>query len=237
MTKQDISSILESGEKALPDKEKPAERGRKTMIAMIEGKVIEKSENEVILMTAGGVGYRLMCSVNTLSTLPAAGESCRVYTHMNVREDAMELYGFLHTEERDMFRRLISVSGIGPKSALFVLGSMPLNELRLAILTGDTAALSRAPGVGKKTAQRISLELKDKLTQDALTAGVVMDDAVISVGSDAPATDALSEALQALKALGYSPQEATAALKGVKGKAETADEMIKLALRHMAQQG
>lgn len=207
------------------------------MIALLEGKIAEKSEGEVIVMTAGGVGYRLMCSVNTLSTLPQAGESCRIYTHMNVREDAMELYGFLHTEERDMFRRLISVSGIGPKSALFVLGSMPLPELRLAILTGDTAALSRAPGVGKKTAQRISLELKDKLTQDALSAGVVTEDSLVVGSVDAPAQDALSEALQALKALGYSPQEATNALKGVKGKAETADEMIKLALRNMAQQG
>jgi len=150
----------------------------------------------------------------------------------------MELYGFLHPDEKAMFRRLVSVSGIGPKSALFVLGSMPLSELRLAILTGDTAALSRAPGVGKKTAQRISLELKDKLTQDALSAGVGFEDMPVSAGTaDAPAADALSEALQALKALGYSPQEATAALKGVKGKAETTDEMIKLALRHMAQQG
>lgn len=208
------------------------------MIALIEGKVVEKNESEVILMTAGGVGYRLMCSVGTLSTLPPAGETCRLHTHLNVREDAMELYGFLHADEKAMFRRLVSVSGIGPKSALFVLGSMPLSELRLAILTGDTAALSRAPGVGKKTAQRISLELKDKLTQDALSAGVSAEDMPVSIGgADAPATDALSEALQALKALGYSPQEATAALKGVKGKAETTDEMIKLALRHMAQQG
>lgn len=208
------------------------------MIALIEGKVLEKTEGEIIIMTAGGVGYRLICSMNTLSSLPGGGETCRVYTHMNVREDAMELYGFLNTDERDMFRKLISVSGIGPKSALFVLGSMPLSELKLAIMTGDAAALSRAPGVGKKTAQRISLELKDKLTQDALSSGLSADDAIsFSDAGDAPATDALSEALQALKALGYSPQEATAALKGVKGKAQTADEMIKMALRNMVQQG
>lgn len=138
------------------------------MIALIEGTVAEKSEGEVIVMTAGGVGYRLMCSMNTLSALPAAGEKCRLYTHLNVREDAMELYGFLQAEERDMFRRLISISGIGARSALMILGSMPLSNLRLAILTGDVAALSRAPGIGKKTAQRISLELKDKLTKDAL---------------------------------------------------------------------
>lgn len=206
------------------------------MIAMIEGTLVEKGENEMIVMTAGGVGYRLMCSVNTLSTAPGKGENCRFYTYMSVREDAIELYGFLHKEEKGMFRRLISVSGIGPKSALFVLGSMPLSDLRMAILTGDINALSRAPGVGKKTAQRISLELKDKLTQDALASGLAMDDISLPA-EDEPAADAFSEAILALKALGYSPQEALSALKGVKDQASTTDELIKLALRRMAQQG
>ena len=149
----------------------------------------------------------------------------------------MELYGFLQAEERDMFRRLISVSGIGARSALLILGSMPLSNLRLAILTGDVAALSRAPGIGKKTAQSISLELKDKLTKDALNGSDELREIAAVTDGEAPAADALSEAMQALKALGYSPQEAASALKGVAGKAETADEMIKLALRHMAQQG
>ncbi len=207
------------------------------MIVMIRGTLVEKSEGEAVVMTGSGVGLRLLCSMNTLSALPAAGQECTLHTHMNVREDAMELFGFMKKEERDMFRRLISVSGIGPKSALFVLGSMPLTDLRLAILTGDVNALSRAPGVGKKTAQRISLELKDKLTKDALSSGVSMDEISYMDTGEAPATDALGEAMQALKALGYSPQEAAAALKGVKGKADTSDELIKLALRHMAQQG
>ena len=207
------------------------------MIAMVKGTLMEKSEGEAVVMTGSGVGLRLLCSMNTLSALPAAGQECTLHTHMNVREDAMELFGFMKKEERDMFRRLISVSGIGPKSALFVLGSMPLTDLRLAILTGDVNALSRAPGVGKKTAQRISLELKDKLTKDALSSGVSMDEISYMDTGEAPATDALGEAMQALKALGYSPQEAAAALKGVKGKADTSDELIKLALRHMAQQG
>ncbi len=206
------------------------------MIALIQGTVVEKSEGEVVLQTAGGVGYRLMCSMTTLSGVPAAGTLCTLHTHLSVREDAMELFGFEKREERDMFRMLISVSGIGPKSALFVLGSMPLSDLRLAILTGDLAALSRAPGIGKKTAQRITLELKDKVTKEALESGVSMDD-IAMTDVESPAQDALGEAMQALKALGYSPQEAAAALKGVKGQGETADEMIRLALRHMAQQG
>ena len=136
-----------------------------------------------------------------------------------------------------MFRRLISVSGIGPKSALGVLGSMPLSDLRLAILTGDAAALSRAPGIGKKTAQRLSLELKDKLAQDALGGTAGLEDFVITSSADAHAQDAVSEAMLALKSLGYTPQEAANALKGVKGQADTADELIRLALRHMAQNG
>ena len=134
-----------------------------------------------------------------------------------------------------MFRRLIGVSGIGPKSALGVLGSMPLSDLRLAILTGDATALSRAPGIGKKTAQRISLELKDKLAQEALNGTAEADEALFAADAQAPAQDALSEAMLALKSLGYTPQEAAAALKGVKGQADTPDELIKLALRHMAQ--
>ncbi len=202
------------------------------MIAMVKGTLMEKSEGEAVVMTAGGLGLRVMCSMNTLAVLPAAGQECTLYTFMNVREDAMELFGFCQKEERDMFKRLTSVSGIGPRSAL---GSMPLADLRLAILTGDAAALSRAPGIGKKTAQRISLELKDKLAQDALSGAAGLDDAAFAIEPDAPAQDALGEALLALKSLGYTPQEAAAALKGVKGQAETPDELIKLALRHMAQ--
>ena len=207
------------------------------MIAMVKGILMEKAEGEAIVMTAAGLGMRLMCSMNTLSALPQAGGECTLYTHMNVREDAMELFGFLKREERDMFQRLISVSGVGPKIALAVLGSMPLSDLRLAILTGDAAALARAPGIGKKTAQRLSLELKDKLAQDALSGTAGLDDIVVTSAVDAPAQDAIGEAMLALKSLGYTPQEAANALKGVKGQADTADELIRLALRHMAQNG
>ena len=205
------------------------------MIAMVRGVLMEKSEGEAVVMTAGGLGLRMMCSMNTLAALPAAGQECTLYTFMNVREDAMELFGFCLKEERDMFKRLTSVSGIGPRSALTVLGSMPLSDLRLAILTGDSAALSRAPGIGKKTAQRISLELKDKLAQDALSDSEGLSEAVFAADAGAPAQDALSEAMLALKSLGYTPQEAANALKGVTGQADTPDELIKLALRHMAQ--
>ena len=204
------------------------------MYYLLRGTLIA-ADGRSAAVECGGVGYLCTVSAQTYSQLPEPGEEVLLYTHLSVREDAMELFGFCQKEERDMFKRLTSVSGIGPRSALGVLGSMPLADLRLAILTGDAAALSRAPGIGKKTAQRISLELKDKLAQDALSGAAGLDDAAFAIEPDAPAQDALGEALLALKSLGYTPQEAAAALKGVKGQAETPDELIKLALRHMAQ--
>lgn len=203
------------------------------MIALIEGTVYEKTVNEVLLMT-GGVAFRLLCSFNTLASVPPAGQECALYTHLVVREDALELYGFLTRDERELFLDLIGVSGVGPKSALGVLGSLPLQDLRLAILTGDVSMLSRAQGVGKKTAQRISLELKDKLSKDALSSDTAAG-AFAAMETDSAAKDMLSEAMLALKSLGYSPVEAADAIKNVKSQAETPDELIKQALRYMAQ--
>lgn len=203
------------------------------MIALIEGTVFEKTVNEVLLMT-GGVAFRLLCSLNTIASVPPAGHECALYTHLIVRDETLELYGFLNRDERELFLDLIGVSGVGPKSALGVLGSMPLQDLRLAILTGDVSMLSRAQGVGKKTAQRISLELKDKLSKDALSSGAA-DSAFMAADMDTTAMDMLSEAMLALKTLGYSPVEAADAIKSVKGQAETSDELIKQALRYMAQ--
>ena len=135
------------------------------MYAFIEGQVCDKSANEIVLL-AGGVGYRIACSMTTLQSVPAVGETMRCYTILSVRDDAMELFGFASREEKRMFQSLTAISGVGPKMALAILGSMPLKELNLAILLGDITALSRAPGVGKKTAQRIALELKDRVSQD-----------------------------------------------------------------------
>ena len=204
------------------------------MIALIEGTVYEKTVNEVLLMTGGGVAYRLLCSMNTIASVPSSGHECTLYTHLIIRDDSMELFGFVSREEKDLFLDLVGVSGVGPKSAIGILGSLPLPDLRLAILTGDVGMLSRAQGIGKKTAQRISLELKDKLSKDALS----MDSAPGTYAAsdiDSPAQDMLSEAILALKTLGYSPVEAADAIKNVKDQAETSDELIKQALRYMAQ--
>ena len=199
------------------------------MYAFIEGKVCEKNAGELILL-AGGVGYRINCSMNTLAAAPALGETMRCYTYLSVREDAMELFGFASREEKRMFLSLMGVSGVGPKMALALLGSMPLKELNLAILLGDVTALSRAPGIGKKTAQRIALELKDKVSQEDVSA--------VSAGGAAPvqsmAADCVTEALEALQALGYTPTEARNAVQSVRDQSDKTDELIKLALRSMA---
>ena len=198
------------------------------MIALIEGTVVEKSEGEAIVMTAGGVGYRLMCSMNTVQNAVSVGESMRVYTYLNVRQDGLDLFGFESREEREMFLRLTGVSGIGPRTAIAILGSMPLRDLTLAILMGDTTALCRAPGIGKKTAQRIVLELKDKVEQQDVSA---------PAGSAAPVSpvvdDAQREAQAALQALGYTSAEAARAINLVRDQADTVDALIMLALRQI----
>ena len=203
------------------------------MIAFIEGTVFEKTAGEILLMT-NGVAFRLLCSLNTLSSVPSVGQPCSLYTHLIIRDEAVELYGFLSRDERDLFLSLISVSGVGPKSAVGILGSLPIADLRLAIMTGDVGLLSRAQGIGKKTAQRISLELKDKLAKDALSFSSESPEYALA-DTDSQAKDALGEAMLALKTLGYSPMEAADAIKNVKGQADTSDELIKQSLRYMAQ--
>ena len=200
------------------------------MYAFIEGEVCEKLNGSLVLLAAG-VGWQLNCSNNTLQAAPPLGEKMRCWTYLSVREDAMELFGFATREEKEMFLQLTSVSGIGPKTALGVLGAMPLRELNLAILLGDVNALSRAPGIGKKTAQRIALELKDKISQADVSAA-----AVPAQGTAAPALspDAVSEAIEAMIALGYSSTEARNAISQVRDQTDKPEELIRLALRAMA---
>ena len=200
------------------------------MYAFIEGEVCEKLNGSLVLL-ASGVGWQLNCSNNTLQAAPPVGEKMRCYTYLSVREDAMELFGFASREEKEMFLQLTSVSGIGPKTALGVLGAMPLRDLNLAILLGDVNALSRAPGIGKKTAQRIALELKDKISQADVSVA-----AAPSQGAAAPSlsSDAVTEAIEALIALGYSSTEARNAISQIKDQTDKPEELIRLALRAMA---
>lgn len=201
------------------------------MYAFIEGTLEYKALGELIL-AAGGVGYQIQCTQSVLSSAPAKGEFMRVYTWLSVREDAMELFGFKSPEEKRLFLQLNSITGIGPRTALGVLASMPLQDLTLAIMTGDTVMLSRAPGIGKKTAQRIALELKDKLS-----AGDLSSDQGMNQFKETMQDGAVSEAILALQSLGYTQSEAARAVSlahQTAGADEKADVLVRLALRGMS---
>lgn len=200
------------------------------MYAHIRGILSEKLSDSVVI-DASGVGYELSVSANTLASCPQTGEEVKLYTYLSVREDAMELFGFWTREEKKMFLRLIGVSGIGPKTALGVLSALSVRDLSIALVTGDAQALSRAPGIGKKTAQRLVLELKDKVENEELTSGGTSQPLknVVSSGE--------SEAIEALMALGYPASEAAKAVSAVSGQATKTDEILRLALKNMAGRG
>ncbi|MCD8341303.1 MAG: Holliday junction branch migration protein RuvA [Clostridiales bacterium] len=184
------------------------------------------------VIDCGGVGYACKTTNYTLSTL-RKGEQAKLYTHLAVKEDDVALYGFATEEERNLFLLLISVSGVGPKAALSILSTSAPSSLALAIITGDLKALTSAPGVGKKLAQRIVLELKDKLAkeQDAQfqNGGVALADQDTVIPEDK-----LSEAGAALQVLGYHQSEINAALKGLDTSALTLEELVKQALKRLA---
>jgi Holliday junction DNA helicase RuvA len=190
------------------------------VIAFLTGRLAGKSSGHALL-DVGGVGYRLLMSTRSLSTLPAEGETVTVHTYLNVREDELTLYGFGSDEERGLFERLITVSGVGPKVALAILSSLQPDALRSAIARDDVALLSSVPGIGKKTAQRLILELKDKL--DVPDLGLTPSGA---------GQVAVVEARDALLSMGFSPAEAAAALRDAEAGA-SAERLLKSALRSL----
>lgn len=194
------------------------------MYAYIEGIVAEKDQESIVL-DANGVGYLLNVSGATLSMAPAVGEKMKLYCVLNVREDAMELCGFYSREEKKMYERLRSVSGVGSRTALQILSAMSVRDLSIALVSGEAAALTRVPGIGKKTAQRLVLELKDKVEDAQLTAQAA------SISPKVNANGPEAEAISALISLGYSSSEAAKAVSAVAGQTQEADKMIFLALR------
>ena len=193
------------------------------MYAHIEGIVAEKDQDSIVL-DAGGVGYLLNVSGATLAAAPAVGERMKRYCTLNVREDAMELCGFYSREEKRMYERLRGVTGVGSRTALQILSTLSVRDLSIALVTGDAAALTRVPGIGKKTAQRLVLELKDKV-EDAQLAGQA------AVAPKPAANGAEAEAVAALISLGYSSAEAARAVSQVAGQSQEPDKLIFLALR------
>lgn len=203
------------------------------MISYIRGTLAEKNEDSAVV-EAHGVGYQIFVPVLVLSELPPLGESVKIYTYFSVREDGMSLFGFLSRQDLAMFKQLIGVNGIGPKSALGILSALRPDVLRMAVASGDAKTISRAPGVGPKTAQRIILDLKDKIRLEDVLAGgleesLAVPEEISGVGQ------AGKEAVEALTALGYSAAEAAGAVKKVKITEEmTAEDVLKGALRHLA---
>lgn len=181
------------------------------------------------VIDCGGVGYACRTTNNTLARLKK-GETVRLYTYLNVREDAMELYGFFTEDERNCFQLLIGVSGVGPKAALSILSSSTPETLAMSIITGDEKALTVAPGIGKKIAQRVILELKDKLAKGQIAPG---GESYGGTGVTVIPENKSSEAAAALAVLGYSTAEIGVALKGIDLDALSLEEIIKQALKKM----
>jgi len=190
------------------------------MIGKLTGTLAAKNPPEV-LVDCGGVGYEVLVPMSTFYNLPALGEKVSLLTHLIVREDAHLLYGFATNDERAGFKQLVKISGVGPRTALSILSGMSVADIALAVAKQDAARLTKIPGIGKKTAERLLLELKGKLGDALATGGVSV------------ANDSQSDILQALVALGYSDRDAGLALKALPADVGVS-EGIKLALKSLA---
>lgn len=199
------------------------------MLHYIKGILVMKMESQIVV-EAGGLGYEITVPANSSVYLAKDGEEITVFTAMMVREDDISLYGFGSKLELDTFRKLITVSGVGAKAAIAILSAMPLNEVHQAIILEDSKSLTRANGIGKKTAERIVLELKDKFGQIEDAALPSGNEINVRIGDN---TDNRTEAANALMALGYSKGEAVNALASVKETDLTVEEYIKQALKRL----
>lgn len=192
------------------------------MISRLTGKLVEKNPPQIVI-DVNGVGYEADVSMQTFYNLPPVGESVQLFTQLIIREDAHLLFGFATAEERKTFRQLIKVGGIGAKTALGILSAMTADELARAVAEEDVKHLSSAPGIGKKTAERMVLELRGKLVAHAVTDGLF---------AAAPAADETEDIVSTLLALGYSEREAKAAVKGVPEGTDVG-EGVRLALKNL----
>jgi len=200
------------------------------VITFLDGKLISALPTQAVIDVAG-VGYEVSLPLSSYDKLPAVGQPIRILTHLAVREDAHVLYGFMTAAERDLFRLLVNnVSGIGPKLGLAVLSGMSVNNFKAAVVNSDVAAISKISGIGKKTAERIVLELKDKVGVAAAW------EAASAIHAPTPEQEQVNEAVLALIALGYKQVEAHKALRELQEKAEakSAEELVKLTLKKMA---
>ena len=198
------------------------------MIGRLRGILVRK-EPPSLMLDVAGVGYELEAPMTTFYDLPAVGETVALYTHLVVREDAHLLYGFSQEAQRCLFRDLLKVNGVGPRVALAILSGLPDQEFAHCVAGEDVARLTQVPGIGRKTAERLIVEMRDKLSSD-MEAGITGSRSADS----APGNDPVGEAVSALVALGYKPQEASRAVRRLPTKDQNAEEIIRQALKGIA---
>lgn len=201
------------------------------MIGYIKGTIAEITPDRLVLEN-GGIGYEIFVPSSILDSGARQGQELKVYTYLHVREDALQLFGFRSRDELQVYRLLLGISGIGPKAAIGILSAMSVDTLRFAVLSDDAAAIAKAPGIGKKTAQKLILELKDKFSlEEAFEKKLAANQ---QNAAEQINEDAASEAVQALVALGYSGTEALQAVKKVEGAADMDTEaVLKAALKFL----
>ena len=197
------------------------------MISYIKGELVAMKSDSIVVDN-NGIGYNIFIPTSILSSLPHCGSEVKIHTYFLVREDTQSLYGFLKPDDLEIFKMLISVSGIGPKGALAILSTLTPDELRFAILSDDSKAISKAPGIGSKTAQRCIIELKDKINITSSS------DVSVAFNEDSVSTSsAKSEAVSALVVLGYPQSEAYKAVHTISEEYDTVEDIIKQALKKL----
>ncbi len=202
------------------------------MISYIRGELVNIEDDKVIV-DVGGVGYGIFMPAQSMNQLPHTGEEVKLHTYLNVREDAMQLFGFLTRDDLLVYKLVIGVSGIGPKGGLAILSTLSANDLRFAVASSDVKAISAAPGIGKKTAEKLIIELKDKLSiEDALPGASEASQEVVAGGVG---NENKTEAAQALVALGYDMSSSMKAVRKVDdlGGTKSVEDILKEALKHM----
>lgn len=199
------------------------------MIGRLHGVILEKQAPE-LLIDVNGVAYEVQAPMTTIYQLPAVGKPVTLHTHFVVREDAQLLYGFADLRERSLFRTLIKVNGVGPKLALTILSGIESDDFVRCVRDGDTVSLVRLPGVGKKTAERLLVEMKDRLKDWSIDGAAISDNNSSTVSSN----DMVAEAESALIALGYKPQQASKAIAAVNNASmDSSEALIRMALKNM----
>ncbi|EGG84212.1 Holliday junction DNA helicase RuvA [Lachnospiraceae bacterium 2_1_46FAA] len=200
------------------------------MISYIRGELVAVEEEKAVI-DVGGVGYGIFMPAQSMGKLPPLHEEVRLHTYLHVKEDAMQLYGFLTRDDLKVFKLVIGVSGIGPKGALNILSNLSADDLRFAVLSNDVKAISAAQGIGKKTAEKLIIELKDKLSMDDVLEHMVQEEEVAVTGQN---SGVQAEAVQALVALGYGNTESLRAVRRVEVNADSdVETVLKQALRFM----